>query len=110
MGVGMEMGKPRHEAIIMYNGANKIGMNNVQFEEPGFNQGFLPNEEVKGMAGFLMRKGWAKDEGVANIILIAVTVACLVIAVIVFSLGSGDVEKIKLEDVSRMKHLPQIKK
>jgi hypothetical protein len=73
----------------------------IEFDEDKFNysskpqpngsggtsmQGRYPQREAGGIVGWLVRKGWAKSETSANIILLVVVVINIVITILVVKL------------------------
>ncbi len=85
-------------------------MEQVQYEDPnaGLRQ-FTPRYfEAKGMVGFLLRKGWAKSEKGANLILMAVIVICVLIMVLAVSLAFGGPSQKHYtpEEIQQMQNLP----
>lgn len=88
-------------------------MSNIQFEDPYADLGQLNQRrfESTGFAGFLIKKGFAKDEKAANLILVSFAILCFII--IFFALASlfKDTKsaKLDLEAIQQMRHLPKIK-
>ena len=86
-------------------------MSNIQFEDPyaGLELINRPRVELTGLVGFLIKKGIARDEKMANIILIASIFFCFLI--IFFTLRSVLVsdssKRLDMESIQQMKHLPQ---
>jgi hypothetical protein len=84
-------------------------MGNMQFEDPtGGLERFAPRQfEVRGMAGFLMRKGVVKSESAANLILVGVIVLSLVVIIWIFSatFGGPKVKHYTPEALQQMQHL-----
>jgi hypothetical protein len=60
--------------------------NNVQFvDENAQGSSLRMQAPTKGIASWLIRKGWAKNRTQANVFLIAVIIACIVISVVIAS-------------------------
>lgn len=54
----------------------------VEFQEE--NQGFAPRaERASGLTGWIIKKGWAKDEVGANKVLLGAAIVCVILTIIV---------------------------
>ena len=67
-------------------------MVNVKFENLREGIQTFPRRETayKGIVGFLVNNGLAKDDKMANVILVSVTIICLVITGIMIFSGNGE--------------------
>lgn len=86
-------------------------MVNVQFDDPNIGlQDIARRQRVyRGIIGFLVNKGWAKDEKMANVILVSVIILCLIIITFAASsaFGGSKPQRLNPEEIQQMKHLPK---